>query len=196
MVEEEDKEPKEDDEEPKKGKKSKSDEAEAGSKLSVKKWIIIGVGVLFLGGGSYAIWNFLLAERFAGKSEPQTEETEHKAAKAKAKDKDTVKAKDEEFGVVYQMSSFIVNLLDKEGRRYLKATIELEVESDYIKQQLTRRTPQLRDAVLMLLTSKSFEDISRPDGKIRLKNELILRINQILPDSGVRAVYFTEFVVQ
>ncbi|NVL89368.1 MAG: flagellar basal body-associated FliL family protein [Desulfobacterales bacterium] len=191
MVEEEEKETKED-EEPKTKKKSEPDDAKTGPKISIKKWIIIGVGVLFLVGGSYAVWKFLLAGKFTGKSEPQTEEIEPKAAKAK----DAVKTKAEEFGTLYQMSPFIVNLFGKEGRRYLKATIELEVESDYIKKQLTQRTPQLRDAVLMLLTSKSFEDISRPDGKLRLKNELILRINQILPGSGVRALYFTEFVVQ
>jgi len=185
MVEEEDKETKED-EEPKRGKKSESDDAKTKPKISIKKWIIIGVGVLFLVGGSYAVWKFLLAGKFTGKSEPQTEEIEHKAAKTKG----------EEFGTLYQMTPFIVNLFGKEGRRYLKATIELEVESDYIKEQLTQRTPQLRDAILMLLTSKSFEDISRPDGKLRLKNELILRINQILPGSGIRALYFTEFIVQ
>ena len=65
-----------------------------------------------------------------------------------------------------------------------------------IKKELAQRNPQLRDAILLILTSKSFEDIFRPEGKLRLKNELISRINQSLPDAGIRSLYFTEFVVQ
>ena len=156
------------------------------SKGSAKKWIIIGAAVLVLGAGGYAAWNFLLAERSLGKHNPQTEQT----------GQSTAQAKDEKFGIIHELEPFIVNLLDKEGRRYLKTRIEFEVDNEDIKKELTRRTPQLRDAILMLLTSKSFEDISKPEGKLRLKTEIIVRINQILPRIGIRTLYFTEFVVQ
>ncbi|RLB83799.1 MAG: flagellar basal body protein FliL [Deltaproteobacteria bacterium] len=165
-------------------KEPKSDAAEAESKGSIKKWIIIGVVVLFLGGGGFAAWHFLLAERFLGQS--QTEEAEYKATETKG----------QEFGIIYGMEPFIVNLLDKNGKRYLKTRIELEFKSEEIKEELTRRTPQLRDAILLILTSKSFEDISKPEGKLLLKNELIARINQFLPGDGIQTLYFTEFVVQ
>lgn len=156
------------------------------SKGSAKKWIIIGIVLLFLGGGGYAAWNSLLAARFLGMDNPLTGETEHGPAEAKY----------EKFGVIYEMEPFIVNLLSREGKRYLKTTIEFEVENEDIKNELTQRTPQLRDAILLLLTSKSFEDINRPEGKLRLKNELLVRIHQILPGAGIRMLYFTEFVVQ
>lgn len=156
------------------------------SKGSAKKWIIIGAAVLVLGAGGYAAWNFLLAERSPGEPNSQTAETEQ----------NTAQAKDEQFGIIHELEPFIVNLLDKEGRRYLKTRIEFEVDNEDIKKELTRRTPQLRDAILLLLTSKSFEDISKPEGKLRLKTEIIVRINQILPRIGIRTLYFTEFVVQ
>ena len=167
-------------------KESKPDAAGTESKGSAKKWIIIGVVALVLAGGGYATWDFLLAERFLGKNNQQTEETEHS----------TAEVKDETFGSIHEMEPFIVNLLGREGKRYLKTTIEFEVENDDIKKKLTQRNPQLRDAILLLLTSKSFEDISKPKGKLQLKNELIARINQILPGTGIRTLYFTEFVVQ
>ena len=167
-------------------KESKSDAAKTNPKGSARKWIIIGVVVLFLGGGGYAAWDFLLAERLLGKSDPQVAETEHRVAEARERERP----------IFYQMESYIVNLLGKEGKRYLKATIELEVEANDIKEELTRRAPQLRDGVLLLLSSKSFEDISSPEGKIHLRNELIARINQFLPGGGIRMLYFTEFVVQ
>jgi flagellar FliL protein len=164
-------------------------EAEAAgpeSKGSARKWIIIGLVVLVLGGGGYAARDFLLAERFPGRNDLQTGETGQK----------TTETNDGKLGTIYEIEPFIVNLFDREGKRYLKTTIGLEVENDDIKEELTRRTPQLRDAVLLLLTSKSFEDIAQPQGKLRLKNELISRINQILPTASIRALYFTEFVVQ
>jgi len=156
------------------------------SKGSAMKWIIIGFVLLFLGGGGYAAWDSLLVKRFLGMDNPQTGETGHGPAEAK----------NAKFGVIYEMEPFIVNLLSREGKRYLKTTIEFEVENEDIKNELTQRTPQLRDAILLLLTSKSFEDINRPEGKLRLKNELLVRIHQILPGAGIRMLYFTEFVVQ
>ena len=156
------------------------------SKGSAKKWIIIGIVVLVLGAGGYAAWNFLLAERFLGRHNPQAGKTEH----------GTAQAKDEAFGIICELEPFIVNLLDREGKRYLKTTIEFEVENEDIRKEFTRRIPQVRDGILLLLTSKSFEDISKSEGKVQLKNEIVARINQILPGAGIRTLYFTEFVVQ
>jgi flagellar FliL protein len=163
-----------------------ADKTDTTAKGSIKKWIIIGVAVLVVAAGGYAAWKFFLTERSLSRPGPQTEET--KPAKAEAANK--------KFGLIYEMQPFIVNLLGREGKRYLKTTIEIEVESEDIQKELTRRTPQLRDAILLLLTSKSFEDVSRAEGKLLLKTELITRINQILPGSGIRTLYFTEFVVQ
>jgi flagellar FliL protein len=167
-------------------KELEADATKAEPKRSMKKWIIIGIVVLVIGGGGYAAWDFLLAERLPSKPNPQTQETEHS----------TAEANNEKFGIICEMEPFIVNLLGREGKRYLKTRIEFEVESGDMEKELTQRTPQLRDAILLLLTSKSFEDVCKPEGKLRLKTELITRINQILPGAGIRTLYFTEFVVQ
>lgn len=178
MVDEE-KEIKEDEE-------AKPQAAEAGSKSSMKKMIGVGVAVLFLAGAGYATWNFLRAGKVDSSAPPQ-EGIKEEAAKTGSG----------EMGETYEMESFIVNLTGREGKRYLKATLELEFQAnEYIKEQLDKRSPQLRDAIIMLLSGKTFEDISAPDGKLRLKNELIIRINQSLPPPGVSALYFTEFVIQ
>ena len=167
-------------------KKLQEDAAGTESKGSAKKWIIIGTVVLLLGGGGYAAWDYLLAERLLGKDNPKTAET----------NVGTAEVEDKKFGAIYEMDPFIVNLLGREGKRYLKTTIQLEVDNEDIKKELAQRNPQLRDAILLLLTSKAFEDISVPEGKLRLKNELIARINQSLPDAAIRTLYFTDFVVQ
>ena len=56
--------------------------------------------------------------------------------------------------------------------------------------------PQLKDTVLLLLSSHSFEEIRSVEGKIELKQALLSRINQVLGGGVVHRIYFTEFVVQ
>ena len=56
--------------------------------------------------------------------------------------------------------------------------------------------PKVKDTLLLLLSSKSFEEISSMDRKIELKNQIVERLNQIVGKGKVRNVYFTEFVVQ
>lgn len=168
---------------------SKPDQAEektgVAPKKSIKKWGIMGVLVLFLGGGAYGAWNFFLAGKFSQKSD-----------QAIAKTRKTSPQMNTSPAITHEMDPFIVNLLDQQGKRYLKAKLELEVEDNDIKEELIQRTAQLRDTILLLLTSKSFEDISSPEGKIQLRGELIVRINQVLQRGAIRTLYFTEFVVQ
>jgi flagellar protein FliL len=55
---------------------------------------------------------------------------------------------------------------------------------------------QLRDSIILLLSSQGFEEISTVEGKLGLKQELLSRVNQILGQGAVSRIYFTEFVVQ
>jgi flagellar FliL protein len=96
----------------------------------------------------------------------------------------------------YVLDTFVVNLNDPGGKRYLKTNIELEYVGDAVGEELGRRLPQLRDVVLLLLSSKSLDEIQTVDGKIALRQELIQRINQILTSGKIRNLYFTQFVIQ
>lgn len=100
------------------------------------------------------------------------------------------------FGEIFTLDSFVVNLNDPGGKRYLKIKIELEFFQTGFQEELMLRLPQIRDAILLILSSKSFEDIQGIDGKIALRNELIVRINKLLKSQKIKNLYFTEFVVQ
>ena len=54
----------------------------------------------------------------------------------------------------------------------------------------------MRDLILTLLTSKTFDEIRTPEGKQRLREEIIGRVNQTLDRDVAKAVYFTDFIVQ
>ncbi|UCZ55514.1 flagellar basal body-associated FliL family protein [Desulfurispirillum indicum] len=101
-----------------------------------------------------------------------------------------------EIGTMYPMDTFIVNLADVLGKRYLRVTIQLEMDNPRLARELDRRSPQLRDAVLTILSSKKYEDISTAQGKLRLRSEIVSRVNAFLTSGSIRRVYFTEFVVQ
>ena len=54
----------------------------------------------------------------------------------------------------------------------------------------------MRDLMLTLLTSKLFAEIRTPEGKAVLRAEIINRMNRAVNKDLVKAVYFTEFIVQ
>jgi flagellar protein FliL len=99
-------------------------------------------------------------------------------------------------GAIYDVDPFIVNLADVPESRYLKLTVKLELDRPEVSAELGVRVPQVRDTILILLSSKDVASLRTPQGKFQLRDELTLRVNALLPKGGVRSAYFTEFVVQ
>jgi flagellar FliL protein len=167
------------------GKENK--EAESGEnkrgisfKLIVVLLLVIAIGG---GGGYFAYMKFL--------SQKNEDTAQEKPAEA-----DTAKDRDDEVGPIYHMDPYIVNLADSEGMRYLKATLELELSDDKLRLEVERKLPLLRDAALLLLSSKTFDEISDTGGKMRLREDLEKKLDGLINSGRIRKVYFTEFVVQ
>lgn len=153
-------------------------------KRPLKKIILLVGVVLLLGGGGFAGWKFFLSDEGGGGDDTAV-------AEAKTADNDSPAVR-----IMHEMKPFIVNLLGDKGKRYLKAKIVAEVGDEGIQKELANRDAEIRDAILLLLAGKSFDDISTPNGKIALRVELVTRLNSILVQGRVRNLYFTEFVVQ
>ncbi len=96
---------------------------------------------------------------------------------------------------VVNLEPFVVNLADPMGRRYLKITMDVEVEPG-VSAELTTAMAKIKDSLLLLLSSKTFSEISSMDQKIELKNEIMERLNQVVGPGKIKNVYFTEFVIQ
>jgi flagellar FliL protein len=99
-------------------------------------------------------------------------------------------------GPMIDLESFIVNILDEQGTRYLKAAITLETDQEKTATEVKERLPQIRDAILLLVGNKTFGELSDLQGKLQLRADLTSRLNQILQTGKVARIYFTEFVVQ
>jgi len=149
-------------------------------------FIILGMTMLLVIVGGVLAWKSGLATKLVGggqEAKPATVATPGQE-------------KQGEIGPTYSLGTFIVNLNDPAGRRYLKVRAELELSQPESSRQVERMLPQLRDTVILALTSKTYEDISSTEGKIRLRHELLGQLNRHLGNGFLKTIYFTEFVVQ
>jgi flagellar FliL protein len=163
--------------EDKKEKKEKAEEAPP-KKVSSIKWVIIAVVILLvLGGGGLISWKTFL--------NPAQKDVKEEGAAMRV-----------QMGPTFPLDTFIVNLAGTAGERYLKVTMELELKESGLASELERRKPQVRDTLLLLLSSKTFEDVATFRGKTKLRNEITARLNAFLAPGSIKKVYFTEFVVQ
>ena len=97
---------------------------------------------------------------------------------------------------VFPLEPFIVNIYDGQELRYLKVKVEIEMANAAVKPELEGRLAPIRDAVLVLLTTKTLQDIQDVQGKNQLREEILASINKIIPPGKIAKVYFTDFVVQ
>jgi len=97
---------------------------------------------------------------------------------------------------IVALDPFVLNLADH--GRYLKVTIQFEISDQTMGETVKGKTPQLRDTIITLVSSKSLNSISSPEGKFQLKDELLFRANQVMGmDKDVfKNLFFTEFVMQ
>ncbi|WP_353683472.1 flagellar basal body-associated protein FliL [Thermodesulfovibrio sp. 3907-1M] len=99
-------------------------------------------------------------------------------------------------GVNFALEPFVVNLMDQGGTKYLKVTVQLELSQAKLAEEAKSKTPQIRDAIITLLTNKTSDELITPEGKLLLKDEIKQRVNQILGENTVTNVYLTDFVMQ
>ena len=99
------------------------------------------------------------------------------------------------------LESFVVNL--KDGRRFLKTTIQLMLSEPAAAAYLTVRLVEIKDIVLAELQELSVEDVKQSDAREALRQRLISAISQIFPSEPewedpepIRKVLFEEFVIQ
>ena len=99
------------------------------------------------------------------------------------------------------LDSYIVNL--KDGRRYLKTTIQLMLSEEMANAYLTSRLIEIKDIVLTELQNLSVEEVKQAESREALRQRLISAISQVFPSKPewedpepIKKVLFEEFVLQ
>lgn len=97
-------------------------------------------------------------------------------------------------GFPVPMDYFLVNLAENNGQNLFKVQMEFDVDSVGMQEEISKRMPQVRDTIILLISSKSYGQISTPKGKERLKEELRTMLNSILHKGKINKVFFTHFI--
>ncbi|RJQ45435.1 MAG: flagellar basal body protein FliL [Nitrospiraceae bacterium] len=145
-------------------------------KGNIKLLIIIVAASLVLGAGGFAGYKILASKGSSNSAELKEEKIEKTS--------------------IVALDPFVLNLSDH--GRYLKVTIQLEINEPKLEETVKNKTPQLRDTIITLVSSKSLSSISSPEGKFQLKDEILFRANQLMgmEKDAFKNLYFTEFVMQ
>lgn len=103
--------------------------------------------------------------------------------------------------VFVTLEQFTVNLqLDDALAQYLQVGLSLKVSDAAVGDAIKLHMPEIRNRVLLLLSSKKASDITTLQGKQLLSTELAREIGQPLaasaPQAKIEAVLFTSFVIQ
>ncbi|MEM7042911.1 MAG: flagellar basal body-associated FliL family protein [Pseudomonadota bacterium] len=80
--------------------------------------------------------------------------------------------------------------------RFLKVVTALEVSSEEMAEIVRQMTPRILDNLHLYFRSVSPEELAGPDGVYRIKEDLLLRINDTIQPASVRDVLVKEMLVQ
>ncbi|MEK2688965.1 flagellar basal body-associated FliL family protein [Bdellovibrio sp. GT3] len=141
--------------------------------------IVAGVGFMLYKGKQKEAAEPKIEDVIKGEAEAQ-----HKEA---AEEKEIV-------GKVVPLETFIVNLAGSKGRRVAKVNIELELKGEKAAEEIDKRKAQIRDIIIIILSSKTYEEVSTREGRDSLKNEIKDTINSFLVQGKISNVLFTEFL--
>jgi flagellar protein FliL len=94
------------------------------------------------------------------------------------------------------MNKLLVNVADTMGARYLLVSLSVVGNSSDFKDKMTEHDAQLRDMACGALATKTLADLEKPDARNLIRNELMTGFNNILGDSMVQDIFFTEFAIQ
>lgn len=158
-----------------------------GSKSSLLMIVLVLINTLTVGGVGFMLYKGRQKEAAEPKIEHVIKGEHETLNKQEHEEKDAT-------GPIVPLETVIVNLAGSKGRKVAKVNLELEVKGEKIEDEIERRKPQIRDIIIITLSSKTFEEVSTKEGKDALRNEIRDTINSFLTKGKITNVFFTEFI--
>jgi flagellar FliL protein len=152
-------------------------EGEAPKKGPKKLIIIIAAVVLLLvvgGGATVFMMKKKAAEAEAAAAAAEEDGGDGEQAKPAKDAKKAEHGKSEHAGppAFVPLDPFVVNLADRESERFAQIGITLQVEDPHMAEEMKAYMPAIRNAVLMILSHKSSEELLSTEGKVKLAEEI------------------------
>jgi len=167
---------------------TKQEDSGGGNKLILIIIVVLLLLLLVIGG---VVAYFLLASDENPEDNPDQQQDKPKQETPVKKDTANL-----EIGPIYPLAPFTVNLKSSGASRYLKCTIDLEIDTPETQPELDKMKPLIRDMIIRILSSKTVPEISTAKGKDKLKDEIKKNLNSKMATGEIRNVYFTAFVIQ
>lgn len=168
---------------------TEEDELEGEAFFTKKKIIILAAAILLLAGVGAAVYFFVLNKPDSDSEEP--------AQTMQSSQSTTADSEAVEESNVFEFDSFIVNILNDGVTHYLKMEIAFDTRDPKTKEKLSKEVCRIKDAIILLSSSKTFDEVCDLNGKLQLKQDIKELVNGILGKEGhVNKVYFTDFVIQ
>ena len=98
-------------------------------------------------------------------------------------------------GKLVPLETFLVNVSGSRGRKLVKINMELELTNAAVQEEVQKIKPKIRDYIIIIVSSKTFQEISTKEGKDALREEIKNQINLFLTKGQIQKVYFTEFIL-
>lgn len=105
--------------------------------------------------------------------------------------------KEDNFGKMLTLKRFTVNLstIGSVNPKFARVDISLEVPTEDTESEVNRKMPQVRNTIIDLFNSKRPSDLSTPEGRTYLKDEIRKALNSFLLTGKVKGVFFTNFAL-
>lgn len=117
--------------------------------------------------------------------------------KIQAANEEPAKGQKEKRGQIHLVEDILVNPAGTNGTRYLSTSIGLET-SDFGQETngFEELTPIIRDIFIAILSSRTLEELSSIEGKEKLRDEILVQVNEAIRPDSVYRVYFVDYVLQ
>jgi flagellar FliL protein len=131
---------------------------------------------------------------FLGQQKKNAEPKIDDVIKGEVETQEAEKKSQDFIGSLIPLETFLVNLSGSRGNRLMKINMELELDNAEVATEIDRIKPKIRDIIIIILSSKSYMQISSREGKDLLRNEIRDQVNLFLTKGQIKRVYFTEFI--
>lgn len=163
-----------------------------GDKLGFLVLLIVVLNTVAAAGMGYLVmqmWNRMSFLEVKSKA-LETRVAEEKKPSGSAVGKEFIP---QELGVLYPLDGFLVNITSDRGPRFLQMKLELELDTPALEDEIALKRPALRDAIIVLLTSRNYAELRDPRGMRKLRGDLLRAVNNLLKSGQVKEIYFTQF---
>jgi flagellar FliL protein len=143
-----------------------------------------------------------LAVTFKADQTPQASDIDPNAAEHAEGDKGAEGSEEHtdvahDYGKIITLEQFTVNLSTAGAvtPKFARVNISLEVPNEDVVRESEQKTAQIRNTVIDLFNSKTATDLSTPEGRNYLKEEIKKALNSFMISGKVKDVFFTNFAI-